>query len=816
MDKDVLYSNEDEIIEKADAILADESCRDNSLLKEFSILLKDYKKLYKQNRFLTKRGDRQELKMRQINDELLQTNELLKSVMTKGMLQVREYLLAQVMNLTGELVLTRNQLVGAARDETWHNQKIEGFFQNLDRVTSSLQERIMQTRMQPLGNVLATLPRIITEESQRLKKLIRLEIEGSEVELDKSILESLADILARLIRNACEHGIETPSERSKCGKPETGNIKVRAFRETGNINIIVRDDGAGIDRTLIKKKALTEGLCTRDELARMSEKELMSLFMSCFSAAESIKSATEEQGGSAEISSEPGAGTEVYLKLPLTLSIIPCLIVEVGNERYAIPKISVEELVCLYDEDAADGIVYAGSAASGSAAPQCGTQEVCRLRDRLLPVVRMKEVLEDIRTSSLVPKPRLGNGRIAEDVPKQGLGNKSESSLVPKPQLVNKIESPLVPKPQLGNKRNCRVLLFAVVKSGNRRFGLVIDRVTGSEEIVVNPMHPKLKSLGIYSGTTVMGDGTVALILDIQGIADHAGVESVSENEVTVTRYVSESAGSDVQRVLLFKVGEHEQFAVPLLLIRRVKEIFTDRIAAVGSRFYITVDGIPTLILRLDRLLDVSALPEKKTMYLLIPRYAPCPFGILMSHIGNVVSVPLILDTDSLREEGLMGTAVVQDRLTLFPDIWYLLEKAAPDRPEKQKTDISSEKPVCILLVEDSAFFRQLVKRWLESGNRKVITAENGLKALELMDKTAFDLIVSDIEMPEMDGRTFIRQVRMQEKYRHIPALALTALDFEESRFLGKDAGFDAYQKKIDRERLIWCVENLLKKRSEV
>jgi len=796
MDKDVLYSNEDEIIEKADAILADESCRDNSLLKEFSILLKDYKKLYKQNRFLTKRGDRQELKMRQINDELLQTNELLKSVMTKGMLQVREYLLAQVMNLTGELVLTRNQLVGAARDETWHNQKIEGFFQNLDRVTSSLQERIMQTRMQPLGNVLATLPRIITEESQRLKKLIRLEIEGSEVELDKSILESLADILARLIRNACEHGIETPSERSKCGKPETGNIKVRAFRETGNINIIVRDDGAGIDRTLIKKKALTEGLCTRDELARMSEKELMSLFMSCFSAAESIKSATEEQGGSAEISSEPGAGTEVYLKLPLTLSIIPCLIVEVGNERYAIPKISVEELVCLYDEDAADGIVYAGSAASGSAAPQCGTQEVCRLRDRLLPVVRMKEVLEFIRTESGAAESR------AEDVPKQG--------------LVNKIESSLVPKPQLGNKRNCRVLLFAVVKSGNRRFGLVIDRVTGSEEIVVNPMHPKLKSLGIYSGTTVMGDGTVALILDIQGIADHAGVESVSENEVTVTRYVSESAGSDVQRVLLFKVGEHEQFAVPLLLIRRVKEIFTDRIAAVGSRFYITVDGIPTLILRLDRLLDVSALPEKKTMYLLIPRYAPCPFGILMSHIGNVVSVPLILDTDSLREEGLMGTAVVQDRLTLFPDIWYLLEKAAPDRPEKQKTDISSEKPVCILLVEDSAFFRQLVKRWLESGNRKVITAENGLKALELMDKTAFDLIVSDIEMPEMDGRTFIRQVRMQEKYRHIPALALTALDFEESRFLGKDAGFDAYQKKIDRERLIWCVENLLKKRSEV
>ncbi len=758
MEKEVLYTNEDEIIENADAVLKDETYQDNGLLKEFSILLKDYKKLYKQNRFLTKRGDRQELKMRQINDELLQTNELLKSVLTKRMLQVREDLLAQVMNLTGELVLTRNQLIGAARDETWHTEKIEGFFQSLDRVTSALQERIMQTRMQPLGNVLATLPKIITEESQRLKKLIRLEIEGSEEELDKSILESLADILARLIRNACEHGIETPSERSKHGKPETGNIKVRAFRETGHINILIRDDGAGIDRTAIKKKALTEGICTRDDLGRMSEKELMSLFMSCFSLAAGIKTAVEDQGGSVEISSEPGTGTQVYLKLPLTLSIIPCLIAEVGNERYAIPKISVEELVCLYDH-ASDRIVYAGN------------QEVYRLRDCLLPVVRMKEIL-----AGPVPHP----------------------------------DAALLPAGTEAEKQKYRTFLFAVVKSGNRRFGLVVDRITGSEEIVVNPMHPKLKTLGIYSGTTVMGDGTVALILDIEGIADHAGVEAVSEKGGGDMREISETPGSDIQRVLLFKVGEHEQFAVPLMLIRRVKEISATEIEAVGTRSYITVDGIPTLVIRLDRLLDVSPCAEKSFMYLLLPRYAPCPFGILMSHISNVVSVPLTLNTESHIEEGVMGTAVVQGRLTLFPDIWYLLEKAAPNRPEQHKPELSPEKPVRILLVEDSAFFRQLLRRYIESGNRTVVTAENGLKALELMDRTDFDLIVSDIEMPEMDGWTFLRQVRKQEKHRHIPVLALTALDSEENRARGKEAGFDAYEKKIDRERLIGCVEHLL------
>lgn len=788
MDKEILYSNEDEIIAHADAVLENPDYRDHVLLGEFSVLLKDYKKLYKQNRFLTKRGDRQELRMRQINDELLQTNELLKSVLTQGMLQVREDLLAQVMNLTGELVLTRNQLIGAARDEIWHNRKIEGFFQNLDRVTSSLQERIMQTRMQPLGNVLAALPRIVTEESQRLKKLIRLEIEGSEAELDKRILESLSDILARLIRNACEHGIETPSERSKRGKPETGNIKVRAFRETGHIHILIRDDGAGIDCSAVKKKALSEGLRTREELNRMSEKELMPLFMSCFSAAAGIKNAAEEQGGSVEISSDPGAGTVIHLKLPLTLSIIPCLIVEAGNnERYAIPKISVEELVCLYDEEISNRIVYAGN------------REVCRLRDCLLPLVRIRDILS-------------GPRRRAEDI-----------RSAPPERDCRSLET------AASDKGIGRTFLFAAVKAGNRRFGLVIDRVAGSEEIVVNPMHPKLKTLGIYSGTTVMGDGTVALILDIQGIADYAGAEFVSDSEEMTGEkaQISESPESDVQRVLLFEVGKHEQFAVPLMLIRRVKEISSDRIEAVGTRSYITVDGIPTLILRLDRLLDVSPQPESLSMYLLIPRYAPCPFGILMSHIRNVVSVPLILNTESHKEEGLMGTAIVQGRLTLFPDIWYLLEKAKPARELSRScpgtgngkdTDpaLLSEKPVRILLVEDSAFFRQLVSRYLESGNRTVVTAENGLKALELMDKTAFDLIVSDIEMPEMDGRTFLRQVRKQERYRHIPALALTALDSEESRARGKEAGFDAYEKKIDRERLIGCVETFLKKRSEV
>lgn len=696
--------------------------------------------------------------------------------------RIKVDLLNLLMTLAGELVLVRNQQLLMADDLDPTSRSIS---QRMDMVTTQLQEAIMRTRMQPVGNLFSKLPRIVRDISKKVGKDIQLYTSGDEVELDKTILESLSDPLTHIIRNACDHGIEMPEERYRIGKPETGTVNVNAFHEAGQINIVIRDDGKGIDPRVIRKEALKRGLKTDAEVNRMGEREILSLIMMPgFSTSETtteisgrgvgmdvVKSSVEQQGGSIEMTSEKGEGTVLHLRLPLTLAIIPCLIVEIGEERYAIPKVSVDELVCLYDDEIFTGIEYAG------------VQEVCRLRDALLPVVRMKEILD---------RPEKFTEEIRAEITEK-------YSQMAKAELEK-------------GERIRQSLLFAVVKIGMHRFGLVVDRVMGSEEIVVNPIHPKLKSLDIYSGVTIMGDGTVALILDIHGIAIHTGVEFISDTEKSAHKGAF-SDESDTQRVLIFKNGPQERFAVPLPMIRRVQDILIRDIEIVGSKEYITIDGVSTLILRLDRLIDVSDCVEKDEMYLLLPRHTSRPFGILMSALVDVISVPLILNEESHIDDGILGTAIVQDRMTLFPDIYYLFEKTDPrwnTLHSRQISGISQVPRQRILLVEDTVFFRRLVEGYLRSAY-EVETAENGAKALEILGAgKTFDLIVSDIEMPEMDGWAFLKQVRSNEIHKDTPAVALTTLDSPEDRAKMERVGFNAYEKKIDRERLLTVVTELL------
>jgi len=696
--------------------------------------------------------------------------------------RIKVNLLNLLMTLAGELVLVRNQQLLMLNDLDPASRNMS---QRMNMVTTQLQETIMRTRMQPVGNLFARLPRIVRDVSRKLGKQIQIVTSGEDVELDKTILESLSDPLTHIVRNSCDHGIELPEERYGAGKAETGIIEVRAFHEGGQINIVIRDDGKGADPQSIREKAEENGLRSMAELRHMNDKEMLSLIMMPgFSTSgktteisgrgvgmDVVKSAVEGQGGSVEMTSESGEGMTVHLRLPLTLAIIPSLIVNMGKARYAIPKVSVDELVCLYDRDIYKCVEYAGD------------QEVFRLRDTLIPMVRMNEVLD---------RPE----RFSEAV-------RSEIT-----EKYSRIANAELKK----SGRIRKTLLFAVVKVGNRRFGLIVDKIVGTEEIVVNSVHTILKSLSIYSGTTIMGDGTVSLILDIHGIADHTGVEFISDIKNS-HRAILRSDDENTQRVLIFKNGGKERFAVPLSLVRRVEEISADRIERVGSKSYITVGGMPTLILHLDKLLDVSPpCVEKNRMYLLLPRHVHRPFGILMTQLVDVVTVPLMLDENSHVEDGILGTAVVQDRMTLFPDIWRLLEKADPRRniPD-EKSDLPVPDRNRILLVEDTVFFRRLVRGYLESGGYEVKTAENGSDALKRMAETDFNLIVSDIEMPKMDGWTFLRQVRSSEKHRDIPAIALTTLDSPEDRARGKRVGFNAYEKKIDREHLLASVTRLLK-----
>jgi two-component system chemotaxis sensor kinase CheA len=690
-------------------------------------------------------------------------------------------ILDQLMTLAGELVLVRNQhLLAADKSDPVMN----GISQRLDIVTSELQETIMRTRMQPVGNVFSKLPRIVRDLTKKLEKKIEINMQGQEVELDKTILESLSDPLIHLIRNSCDHGVEMPDIRKKAGKSEVGQILVKAYHEAGQINIMIKDDGKGIDPEAVKERAIENGIKTSEELAQMSEKDINALIMlSGFSTAETIsdvsgrgvgmdvvKTSIEQLGGSLDLESTQGEGTCMNIRLPLTLAIIPCLVVVVDHFRYAIPQVNLEELVSLYKKDVYNKIECAGE------------QEVYRLRGQLLPMIRMSEVLS--RHTSFTEKDR---SRVTEKYRK-----KADAVLK-------------------GMEKAQRSLTFAVVKIGVKRFGLIVDRVIGTEEIVVKPMHSAIKNLDIYSGATVMGDGKVALILDIEGIARHTRIELNSNLDEESANQTKEIVARETQTVLLIQSGKTEQFAIPLPLVRRIEKISVDQIERIGNKEFITIDDISTRIVRLEQILSVSACIEKKTLFLLLPKHIKRPFGILLSAVVDTAEAPMQLNIESYMEEGLLGTSIIQKKLTLFLDIYRLIELLEPDwfaERKKQQKAITGKKK--ILLVEDTIFLQQLEKRYLEADGYEVITADNGKEGLERLAQEKFDLIVSDIEMPEMNGWDFIKAIRKDQRFRNIPAMAVTALDTEADRIRTLKSGFDAYQVKIDRERLLLQISELL------
>lgn len=680
-------------------------------------------------------------------------------------------LLDELMNLAGELVLVRNQqlMVADKADST-----LRAAVQRLNLVASEMQGAIMRTRMQPMGNLFNRFPRVVRDLGAKLGKQIELRINGNDVEVDKTILESLADPLKHLVRNSCDHGIETPDVRQEAGKGAAGTVHLRAYHEGGQINIEVADDGHGVNYERVKKKALENRLKTEAELARMSDKELVQLlFAPGFSTAEQVtdvsgrgvgldvvKTAIEKLGGQLEVDTEPGRGTTFHLRLPLTLAIIPCLVVGMGEWRYAVPQVNLEELVCLYDEEVASKVEVARD------------QEVYRLRNHLLPLVRLDELLAQAKPFDHRARAAIAERHVAK-------------------------------RKELAAKGG--TLSFVVVKVGLKRFGLIVDRVIGTEEIVVKPMHPAIKHLGVYSGATVMGDGRVALILDIEGVARHAGLGLEGGRGPQTEEKTAHEMVADAHQMLLFRYGEREQYAVALPLIKRIERILAKDIERVGEKEFITVDGIPTAILRLDRLLSVTKAADNERMFLLLPKHTTKPCGLLVSQLIDIEQTMVELNTSSHKEDGVLGTAVVRKHLTLFPDIYRLIEKSDPSEKPKQR-----EEKLRVLLAEDTSFFRQLVRGYLESGGFEVMAAENGAIALDLWNQHDFDILVSDLEMPVMNGWDLLKNIRKSTRNPRVPALALTSLSSEDSISRAQAVGYDRYEIKMDRGRFLVTINEML------
>jgi two-component system chemotaxis sensor kinase CheA len=685
----------------------------------------------------------------------------------------------------GELVLIRNQHMLTIDEADAMSRSIA---HRLDMITSELQETIISTRMQPVGKVIDKFPRVVRDLGQSLNKQIQLSITGSNAELDKTILESLTDPLTHIIRNSCGHGIESPEERARVGKPKTGHISISAYHEAGRVNIKITDDGKGVDIDRIRTKVIEKGLKTEAELEQMSHQDLLHLvFLPGFSTMDQaddvsgrgvgmdvVKTSIEKLGGSFEFESAAGVGTTILLRLPLTLAIIPSLIVASGDYLYAIPQVSLVELVSLYDEEILTKIERADD------------QEIYRLRGRLLPILRLSEILA--RPKLFTRKTR---SEIAEKYYRQS-------------QELLKAHGDGTSAVSYTDSLN-----FVVLKVGNSHYGLIIDEIVGTEEIVVKPLHPAIKNLGIYSGATIMGNGKTALILDVGGIARHGGITLA---ERIMEERDKEFSTEEMQTVLLFKSGPKEQLALSLPLIRRIEPFLMKNIEVIGDKEYLTVDGVSTHIIRLDKILNISPVIEQEKMYLILPRHLKRPMGILMSGFIDVVDTNVDIDATSYQADGLLGTAIINNTMTLFIDIYRLVEIVNPGSSDRSQQAMlagkneTEEMKKRILLLEDISFFRQLIKGYLEDQGYAVTAVKNGQIGLDKMEENTFDLIISDIEMPVMDGWDFMKSVRNTLKMKDIPAIALTSLDSDDARKKAMENGFNYYEVKLDRERFLRTV----------
>jgi two-component system chemotaxis sensor kinase CheA len=678
-------------------------------------------------------------------------------------------LLDHLMNLTGELVLARNRVVQFSSSETIDPQAFRAIAQRLNVVVSELQETMLKTRMQPVKKVFGILPRLVRDLSTIHGKAIDLRLEGQETELDRTLLEAMKDPLTHLVRNAIDHGIEAPEVRRQQGKPPTGTITLTAAHEGGQVHIEIADDGAGIDLEAVKANALTEGLITSQRAEELSERELLHLiFRPGFSTATTVTNISgrgvgmdvvrknlNRIGGIIEIHTEAQQGTTVTIRIPITLAIIPVLIISAAAHRFAIPQVNLEELVMLQEEEGADrGIERLYGA------------EVYRLRGELLPLLRLNQVLQ--------------------------LSGPDET-------------------PQTGTN-------IVVVSAGSVRFGIIVDEVGDTEEIVVKPLSRHVKQLPCYDGATIMGDGKVALILNVNGLFTAAQFDleemkgADQADQMAQAAALVEAQGEHRQTIVLFRVGKGEYYGVPLAFVVRLEEFPTPQIEYSGGREVLQYRGDVLPLLRLEPYLNLASTPDPELLSLIVFSVEK-PVGLVVQEILNTVEISTHIDTETFAQKGVLGSTIVEGHAVLILDIHGLIELAYPTWYKQFFVSTLSEaerEQIRVLLVEDSAFFLNIEQSYLASAGYQVLTAEHGQAAVAVLEQQPVDVVVTDIDMPYCNGYELTKIIKGRAEWRHLPVMALTALSGEEDRRRGLDAGIDEYKIKLDREDVLRALEQLI------
>ncbi len=753
-------------------------------------------------------------------------------------------LLDNLMTLAGELVLSRNELQAAvaAGDETG----IRAGSHRLSLVTSELQSAVTLTRMQPIGSLLGKFPRLVRDLSRNLGKQVRLEISGEEVEIDKTILEGLSDPLTHMIRNAVDHGIELPEERLKAGKAALGTVWLRASHQAGQVVLEIRDDGKGLSAEKIGASTLAKGLIGREQLEALSEREKIALlFLPGVSTAEKlsdvsgrgvgmdvVKTNLDRLGGKVEIDSTRGEGTTFRIKLPLTLAIIPSLLISCRGQRFAIPQQNVGELLRIPASQWSERVDRAGHG------------EVLLLRDRLVPLLRLADALGEPTRAAQAGQ--AGGG--SEPGGPQSSGNESRSA-------------------QLQANQTIGVVL---VHTGGFEYGLVVDELHDTAEIVVKPLGRHLKQLTEYAGAAILGDGEVALILDVGGVAQGMGPSLGLANMGLAGELAQEAASGRAPRspkgpaeaceaplnaalgrdgvlgeqrsLLLFHNAPGERCAVPIELVNRIERVRPEQIQMLGGRRTMRYGQGILPLWTLGDAACVGNLDESQSWVVIVFDQAGRTQGLLAAEPMDMIQARAVFDLDTLRQRGIAGSGLLEGKTTLLVDLLELAgqdsakpaeragaagggpgtgggqpEAASPlDAGLEAASRSNGAKAPTILVAEDSDFFRGQIRRMIEAVGYQVLAAPDGQAAWELLDAHAgvVGAVATDLEMPRMDGLALTQRIRADQRFARLPIIALSSLAGEEEIAEALAAGVTEYQVKLDQEAFLEGIRRVLEDRA--
>jgi len=623
--------------------------------------------------------------------------------------------LEHLMTMVSELVLTRNQLLEIARRSEDTAYKVP--LQRLSHVTAELQDSVMKTRMQPIGNAWQKLPRVVRDLSSELKKKIDLVMQGAETELDRQVLEVIKDPLTHMVRNSADHGIESPADRKAAGKPEKGTIRLNAYHEGGTITIEISDDGKGLNLAVIRKKAVERGIASEAEVERMSDAQVAKfIFHPGFSTAQVVTSVSgrgvgmdvvktniELIGGTVDIRTELGKGTTFSIKIPLTLAIVAALIVSCQDQRYAIPQIAVQELVRV-------------SPGTEHSIERINDTPVLRLRDNLLPVIRFSRILGQ-----------------------EAVGSGDEGFVV-------------------------------VTETGSQRFGILVDGVFHTEEIVVKPMSSKLRDIQLFSGNTILGDGAVVLIIDPNELARSVGSEGrEGDRQKALSTEALGRAGEETTTLLVFRGGGDSLKAVPLSLVTRLEEIDASKIEWIGGHPVIQYRGKLMPLVASDAAL---AIKHEGSQSLLVFSDGELHMGLAVSEIVDIVEDRFDIELVADRSD-LVGTAVIKGRATEVVNVGHyipMVAEAWSRATTKRKGPTRS-----VLLVDGSSFFRNVLTPVLATAGYKVHVASSAGEAVsQLAAGLQPDVLVTDLELPDQPGLKLVEALRSDPQRAAMTVIGLS------------------------------------------